>query len=80
MRKISSLKEKWEILVAKLTHQFAEGDELNMDGIIYLIGVQELGQSHREFKKDEKVNLIIASFMSTVCSPGLRFGSAVTVL
>ena len=58
MRKISSLKEKWEVLVAKLTHQFAEGDELNMDGIIYLIGVQELGQSHREFKKDEKVNLM----------------------
>ena len=58
MLKISSLKEKWEVLVAKLTHQFAEGDELNMDGIIYLIGVQELGQSHREFKKDEKVNLM----------------------
>ena len=58
MRKISSLKEKWEVLVAKLTHQFAEDDELNIDGIIYLIGVQELGQSHQEFKKDEKLNLM----------------------
>lgn len=53
-----NLKNKWELLVNKLTEQFAEGDELNVDGIIYLIGVQELGQGHRTFKKDEKINLM----------------------
>ncbi|MDG1171588.1 MAG: hypothetical protein P8N05_02215 [Polaribacter sp.] len=58
MHKTNSLKAKWELLVDKLTHQFADGDELNIDGIIYLIGVQELGQNHREFKKDEKLNLM----------------------
>ena len=58
MQKTNSLKEKWKLLVDKLTHQFADGDELNIDGIIYLIGVQELGQNHREFKKDEKLNLM----------------------
>jgi hypothetical protein len=58
MSKIMTLKEKWDLLVNKLTNQFADGDELNMDGIIYLIGVQELGQSHPEFKKDDKVNLM----------------------
>ena len=58
MSKNTVLKEKWETLVSKLTHQFSEGDPLNLDGIIYLIGVQELGQGHREFKKDEKVNLM----------------------
>ncbi|WP_435414217.1 hypothetical protein [Polaribacter aestuariivivens] len=58
MPKISNLKEKWNFLTTKLTDQFADGDELNMDGIIYLIGVQELGQGHRKFKKDEKVNLM----------------------
>jgi hypothetical protein len=58
MPKIINLKEKWNFLVSKLTNQFADGDELNMDGIIYLIGVQELGQGHREFQKDEKVNLM----------------------
>ncbi|MGJ8744316.1 hypothetical protein [Polaribacter sp.] len=58
MQQISNLKEKWTFLVAKLTTQFADGDELNIDGIIYLIGVQELGQGHRPFKKDEKVNLM----------------------
>jgi hypothetical protein len=58
MTKIASLKEKWDFLVEKLTEKFSEGEELNLDGIIYLIGVQELGQGYREFKKDEKVNLM----------------------
>jgi hypothetical protein len=58
MPKTNNLKEKWEYLLNKLTNQFADGDELNMDGVIYLVGVQELGQGHREFKKDEKVNLM----------------------
>ncbi|TYP99567.1 hypothetical protein C7447_101167 [Tenacibaculum adriaticum] len=58
MIKNTDLKEKWDYLVAKLSQQFVEGDELNLDGIIYLIGVQELGQGHRRFKKDEKVNLM----------------------
>lgn len=58
MSKISTLKEKWEYLLTKLTDQFADGDELNIDGVIYLIGLQELGQGYRAFKKDEKVNLM----------------------
>ncbi|QLE01341.1 hypothetical protein HX109_07085 [Galbibacter sp. BG1] len=52
------LKMKWETLVTKLSNQFADGDELELDAIIYLIGVQELGQLHRKFKKDEKLNLM----------------------
>ncbi|AUC16255.1 hypothetical protein BTO06_14275 [Tenacibaculum sp. SZ-18] len=58
MSKVGNLKEKWDFLVASLSQQFAEGDELNLDSIIYLIGVQELGQGQRRFKKDEKVNLM----------------------
>ena len=54
----ASLKDKWDYLVKELTHQFYEGDELNLDSIIYLIGIQELGQGKRQFKKDEKVNLM----------------------
>ena len=54
----TSLKDRWDYLVEELTQQFSEGDLLNLDSIIYLIGVQELGQGKRQFKKDEKVNLI----------------------
>ena len=53
MQKESNLKEKWEAVIKKLSQQFADGDELTIDAIIYLIGVQELGQGQRKFKKDE---------------------------
>ncbi len=53
-----SLKYRWELLVKRLSEQFSDGDPLDLDAIIYLIGVQELGQVHRTFKKDEKVNLM----------------------
>ena len=45
-------------MVKKLSAQFSDGDPLELDGIVYLVGVQELGNFHRKFKKDEKVNLI----------------------
>jgi len=52
------LKEKWVELVDNLSQTFSDGAPLNLDGIIYLIGVQELGQGKRNFKKDEKINLM----------------------
>ena len=52
------LKERWVVLVEKLSAQFADGDALELDAIIYLIGVQELGQYHKTYKKDEKLNLM----------------------
>ncbi|MBS9774780.1 MAG: hypothetical protein KGV59_06450 [Tenacibaculum sp.] len=58
MDKSTSLKQKWEFLIKILSKQFADGEELDLDGVIYLIGVQELGQGYRQFKKDEKVNLM----------------------
>lgn len=58
MVKDEELKKRWNTVVKKLSIQFAEGEQLDLDGIIYLIGVQELGQLHRRFKKDEKVNLM----------------------
>lgn len=58
MARDEQLKKRWDYLVEKLSHRFAEGESLDLDGIIYLIGVQELGQLHRDFKKDEKINLM----------------------
>lgn len=58
MSRDEQLKQRWENVVEKLSTQFADGDTLDLDAIIYLIGVQELGQLHREFKKDDKINLI----------------------
>ena len=52
------LKRRWEELVLRLSDSFSDGDTLELDAIIYLVGVQELGQYHRSFKKDEKINLM----------------------
>ncbi len=58
MARDQQLKERWNNLVAKLSHQFADGDDLELDAIIYLVGVQELGQYHRKYKKDDKLDLM----------------------
>ncbi len=58
MSRDTQLKERWENVVKILSNQFADGDELDLDAIIYLIGVQELGKVKQTFKKDEKINLM----------------------
>ncbi len=58
MARDEKLKARWEYIVKKLSDDFAAGETLNLDGIIYLIGVQELGQLRTRYKKDEKVNLM----------------------
>ena len=58
MSRDEQLKERWELVVEKLSSQFADGDKLDLDAIIYLIGVQELGQLDRSFKKDQKLDLM----------------------
>jgi len=58
MARDEELKQRWATIVKKLSKQFADGDTLDLDAIIYLIGIQELGQLHRKFKKDEKLNLM----------------------
>ena len=58
MSRDQKLKEDWDQIVQILTSKFGEGEPLNLDGIIYLIGVQELGQGAKEYKKDDKINLM----------------------
>jgi len=58
MSKNEQLKKRWEALKVKVSEQFGDGEILDLDAIVYLIGVQELGQGYRKFKKDEKLNLM----------------------
>lgn len=58
MSRDEQLKERWEQLQHKISGQFADGDLMDLDAIIYLVGVQELGQVHRKFKKDHKLDLM----------------------
>lgn len=58
MSRDALLKQRWEELVAKISKDFADGDTLELDAIIYLIGIQEYGKPQKKFKKDDKVNLM----------------------
>ena len=58
MSRDEQLKIRWEHVVQKLSSQFSVGELLDLDAIIYLIGVQELGQLHKKYKKDQKIDLM----------------------
>ncbi|MDR2222793.1 MAG: hypothetical protein LBE34_08620 [Flavobacteriaceae bacterium] len=58
MARDEQLKQRWDTLVSKISDRFGEGDTLDLEAIIYLIGVQELGKIKKRYKKDDKVNLM----------------------
>ena len=52
------LKEKWENLVSFISKEFGDGETLDLQAILFLIGIQELGQGYRSFSKEEKTDLL----------------------
>ena len=58
MSESNTLKEQYDLLVQKLSAQFSDADPLELDQILFIVGLQELGQLHRKFSKDEKINVI----------------------
>ncbi|MCY3999107.1 MAG: hypothetical protein OXE55_07105, partial [Flavobacteriaceae bacterium] len=51
-------KQKWDSLVKKLSKKFSSGENIDMEGILYLIGLQEYNKPYQRFRKDDNVNLI----------------------
>ena len=58
MSESNTLKEQYDLLVQKLSAHFSDADPLELDQILFIVGLQELGQLHRKFSKDEKINVI----------------------
>lgn len=52
------LSQKWRELCTFVEERFQPEGEVDIEGILFLVGVQELGHGYRRFKKDEKVNLM----------------------
>lgn len=50
------LEQQWNSLVAALEERF--GSPPDMQAILFMIGVQELGQGYRKLKKDEKLDVM----------------------
>ena len=53
---LDELKIKWQSLLSRLEVQF--GIEPDLQAVIFLIGIQELGQGNRKFTRDEKQDLM----------------------
>lgn len=51
-----ALEQKWQKLLHKLSRQF--GPELDIEGIIFLIGIQELGKGAIKLNKDQKLDVM----------------------
>ncbi len=51
-------KQTWETIQKDLSQKFGGGEILDVDAIIYLIGIQELGQGFRKNSKDEKIDIM----------------------
>lgn len=51
-------KEKWDKIIDFFSENFTAGEKPDLDTILFLIGVQELGKGQQRFKKDDKVNLM----------------------
>jgi|TARA_B110000444_G_scaffold69568_1_gene65359 hypothetical protein len=58
MDKQKNLKYKWEKILVFLEKKFNDGQDLDIEGIIYLIGLQEFGIVDSKFRKDQKIDLM----------------------
>jgi hypothetical protein len=59
---------EWKAVVERIEKQF--GEDIDLQGILFLIGVQELGQGNRKFSKDEKLNVMHIA----ICTLLSRYG------
>ena len=55
-KEISNLKERWNTLLDRLNTQF--DSDMDLQGVIFLIGVQELGHGYKKYTKAEKGDLM----------------------
>lgn len=47
---------EWEVLQERLRQRF--GSEVDVDAILFMIGLQELSKPYRKYKKDEKLEIM----------------------
>ena len=51
-------KHSWEEIRQNISLKFGGGENLDIDAIIYLIGIQELGKGFIKFTKDQKLDIM----------------------
>ena len=54
----TELKIKWEKLKKNISEDLLDDEIVDLDAIIFLIGLQELGQFQKKFNKQKKLEII----------------------
>lgn len=54
----SESKAQWSKVLDLVSQKFGQGELLDIDSVLFLIGVRELGRPKKRFKKDEKLDLL----------------------
>tara|TARA_B100001778_G_scaffold296241_1_gene268970 strand:- start:34 stop:384 length:351 start_codon:yes stop_codon:yes gene_type:complete len=54
----TELKIKWEKLKKNISKDLLDDEVVDLDAIIFLIGLQELGQFQKKFNKQKKLEII----------------------
>lgn len=55
---MEKFEQQWNRIIEFFKKKFTDGEEPQMETILFLIGVQELGMIQPKFSKDEKINLM----------------------
>ncbi len=55
---INEIKNNWNKLTFLMSEKFGDGEEMDLDAILFVIGVQELGFGYKKYKKNEKVDIL----------------------
>ena len=56
MNETEDLTGEWALLLKMIGQKF--GDDIDLNGVLFLIGVQELGQGYKQFGKDQKLEVM----------------------
>ena len=58
MARDEKIKIQWEEIQQNISEKFGGGEKMDLDAIVYMIGIQELGKGYKKFSKDEKLNIM----------------------
>ena len=64
----NSFEDKWKELEKRIAQDF--GWDLDVQGILFLIGVQELGKGKQDFTKDQKLDVMHVAICRVLCPFG----------
>ncbi len=51
-------KENWKKVKKLIVDKFGAEEDVDLDTILFLVGVRELGANRKKFKKDQKLDLL----------------------